>query len=391
MNMDAWRNSKQHIVSEEGRGGSGLHLDDRGSWPASSDPAESLGAEVYQIDPLEDRRWPEFVARHPLSSLYHSQPWLESLKRTYGYTPVAYTTSPAGSELRNGLVFCRVESWLTGRRIVSLPFSDHCEPLFGSEDEFEKLISILLLVFRKEHWKYTELRPRSTIAQGPGGLQPDKHYCFHSLDLSSEVKELYSSLHKDCIQRKIRRADKEGLEYREGRSPELLAIFYRLFVKMRQRHGLPPPPLAWFLNLAECLGPAMQVRIAFHLGRPAASIITMVHRNTMTYKYGCSDPELNKFGGIPWLFWKAIQEAKSTGLRELDLGRSDWKQAGLITFKDRLGARRIPVTYWRFPKPQGATDALSDGRVQWLVGQIFLRMPTPLLSAAGRLFYRHIG
>ena len=368
-----------------------MHLNGPGSWPASSDTPVSIGAEVYQIDPLGDPRWPEFVARHPRSSFYHSQPWLESLRRTYGYRPVAYTTSPAGSELRNGLVFCQVESWLTGRRIVSLPFSDHCEPLLGSEDDFEKLISILLPVFQKEHWKYTELRPRSPIAQVPLGLQPDKHYCFHSLDLSSGVKELYSSLHKDCIQRKIRRADKEGLEYREGRSPELLAVFYRLFLKMRQRHGIPPQPLAWFLNLAECLGPAMQVRIAFHQGRPAASIITVVHRNTMTYKYGCSDPELTKFGGTPWLFWKVIQEAKSTGLRELDLGRSDWNDPGLITFKDRLGAGRIPVTYWRFPKLQGVVNALSDGKGQRLAGKIFLHMPTPLLPALGRLLYRHMG
>jgi len=368
-----------------------LYLVNPVNWPASSARPASLGEEVYQIDPLVDPRWPEFVACHPHSSFYHSQPWLESLKRTYGYRPVAYTTSPAGFELRNGLVFCRIESWLTGRRIVSLPFSDDCEPLVGSEDELEKLLSILLPVLQKEHWKYAELRPRTAMAQVPRGMQPGRHYCFHTLDLSSGLKELYSSLHKDCIQRKIRRAEKVGLEYQEGRSPEMLANFYRLFVMMRQRHGIPPQPLAWFLNLAECLGPAMQVRMAFLQGRLAACIITVVHRDTMTYKYGCSDPELNKFGGTPWLFWKVIQEAKSYGFRELDLGRSDWKDLGLIAFKDRLGARRTPATYWRFPRPTGAIDALSDGRLQWFAGKIFHHMPRPLLSATGRLLYRHIG
>jgi hypothetical protein len=32
------------------------------------------------------------------------------------------------------LVFCRVRSWLTGRRSISLPFSDHCEPLVESHE-----------------------------------------------------------------------------------------------------------------------------------------------------------------------------------------------------------------------------------------------------------------
>lgn len=79
-------------------------------------------------------------------------------------------------------------------------------------------------------------------------------------------------------------------------------------------------------------------------------------------KGSCSDPELANVGGAPWLFWKLIQEARSSGLRELDLGRSDWENPGLITFEDRLGAKRIPVTYWRFPKPQEVADALADGR-----------------------------
>ena len=128
-----------------------------------------------------------------------------------------------------------------------------------------------------------------------------------------------------------------------------------------------------------------------HGGRPAASIITVIHRDIIIYKYGCSDPELNKAGGTPWLFWKLIQEAKSWGLRELDLGRSDWGNSGLIAFKDRLGAKRIPVTYWRFPKPKGVADAAASGRLQWLAGKIFLHAPSSLLAATGRLLYRHMG
>jgi hypothetical protein len=205
------------------------------------------------------------------------------------------------------------------------------------------------------------------------------------------VKELYSSLHKNCIQRKIKRADRERLEYREGRSPELLAIFYRLFVRMRQKQGLLPQPFAWFLNLAQCLGQALQVRIAFFQGCPAASIITVIHRETITYKYGCSDPGLSRLGGTPWLFWKVIREAKSAGLRELDLGRSDWNNPGLIVFKDRLGATRIPVTYWRFPNSQGVVDKISDRRLQTLAGKVFRHTPSCLLAATGRLLYKHFG
>jgi hypothetical protein len=47
---------------------------------------------VYEIDPLLDPRWPEFLQRNPRASIFHTVGWLDALKRTYGYEPVAYTT-----------------------------------------------------------------------------------------------------------------------------------------------------------------------------------------------------------------------------------------------------------------------------------------------------------
>jgi hypothetical protein len=84
---------------------------------------------VYRLNPLEDPRWDRLVARHPLASIFHTAGWLRALRLTYGYEPVALTTSPPGDELHDALVYCRVRSWITGRRIVSLPFTDHCDPL----------------------------------------------------------------------------------------------------------------------------------------------------------------------------------------------------------------------------------------------------------------------
>src|SRR5580704_12775701 len=86
------------------------------------------------IDPIQDRRWTNLVEMHPDGCLFHSAEWLKALSRTYGYKPLAFTTSAAEPTLTDGLVFCQVESWLTGKRLVSLPFSDHCAPLVENDD-----------------------------------------------------------------------------------------------------------------------------------------------------------------------------------------------------------------------------------------------------------------
>ena len=344
---------------------------------------------IYQLNPICDRRWERFVERHPRSSVFHRREWLEALWRTYGYEPVAYTMSGPQEELTNAVVFCRVTSWLTGRRLVSLPFSDHCDPLLGGDDAAITLLEELRNEQKRQKFSHVEFRPRNEFPGLPSGAQPSESYCFHAIDLQRDEKAIYSGFHKDCIQRKIKRADKEKLEYAEGRSAALLRLFYNLFVQTRQRQGVPPQPFRWFQNLAEGLGPAMQVRVALSGGRAAAAIVTLQHQKTLVYKYGCSDTALNKLGGTPWLFWKTIRDAKEQGLRELDLGRSSWHNPGLIAFKDRLGGTRTPLNYWKYPPAAPRTGVLGalKGPAGWVLGH----SPQPVLVVAGRVLYRHFG
>ena len=62
-------------------------------------------------------------------------------------------------------------------------------------------------------------------------------------------------------------------------------------------------------------------------------MITLAYKQSMMYKYGCSDAKYHKLGGMAFLFWKTIQEAKKCGLAELDMGRSDLESSGLIRLK----------------------------------------------------------
>src|SRR6266478_8023935 len=118
---------------------------------------------LYRIEPLKDSRWERFLEVHPRASVFHSSAWLEALRRTYGYQSIAYTTSTPGEELQNGIVFCRVESWLTGRRLVSLPFSDHCEPLVQKPEDLQTLVDGLEQELRNSNWRYIEIRPLQLV------------------------------------------------------------------------------------------------------------------------------------------------------------------------------------------------------------------------------------
>jgi len=344
---------------------------------------------VYDVDYLRDGRWLEFLERHPCASVFHAPEWLEALRRTYGYQPVILTTSPPGRDLGNALVFCRVQSWLTGRRMVSLPFSDHCEPLVRSHEDLGSLLSGPKRDVAACKWNYIEIRSANLGRSTPADLEEAETFCLHRLDLHPSLEELFCGFHKNGVQKMIRRAEREALAYEEGRSESLLAKFYGLTVLTRRWQQLPPPPLAWYRNLIACMGDKLKIRLASKDGHPVASILTLRYKDALVYKYGCSNRSFFKLGGTQLLLWKAIQEAKSEGLLEFDMGRSAWYNPGLIIFKDRWGATRSLLSYLRYPARPSQPGMTELG--MRIAKPIISVAPDRLLATAGRVLYRHFG
>jgi len=347
---------------------------------------------LHQLDPIQDARWADLVETHPRASVFHTIGWLKALRQTYGYQPVVFTTSPPDKELENGLLFCRVESWLTGNRLVSLPFSDHCEPLCDSLQDLGFLLHQLQSALPGERWKYVEIRPASVdLGQAENTLEfaPSATHSLHILDLRPDLAGLLERFDKDSVQRRIARADRAGLIEKCGNSDDLLKEFYKLFISTRRRHSLPPIPYSWFRNLVQCQKEALQIRLAYKDETPVAGILTLRFRSTVYYKYGGSAASFNRLGAMPWLLWKAMADAKSGGALTFDLGRTEEGNAGLLNFKNHWVAEPRQMRYWKFP-PASSTISENGWKLR-LAKRIFSHMPERLLTVTGNLLYRHIG
>jgi CelD/BcsL family acetyltransferase involved in cellulose biosynthesis len=342
---------------------------------------------LFEIDPLGDQRWEAFVRDHPQASAFHQIGWLKALNVCYRYKPVALTFAAPGSPLESALVFCEVKSALTGNRLVSLPFSDHCEPLINHPDEIDLFVRTLTKKVREDSWKYLEIRP---IDHPPSGrdLTVCHSYCFHVLGLQDSEEVIFRRLHKDSVQRKIRRAKREQLCYQEGTSEILLDHFYKLMIRTRRQKGLPPQPLKWFRALLTCMQGNAKIRVAYKDQTPVASILTISAGKRVVYKYGCSDSRFSNLGGTAMLFWRTIQEAKANGQKEFDMGRSNFDNPGLIIFKDRWGAQRRTLNYWHYPA--GSASSRPESLIKHAKRMISI-MPERPLVMIGNLLYRHIG
>lgn len=345
-------------------------------------------SDLCLLDPLGDTRWFELIKKHPAASVFHSAEWLSALKSAYGYEPEVYAICGPSSELMSGVVFCKVESSFTGRRLVSLPFSDHCEPLVETSAEFDDLLFTVQQSVDGGKWNYCEVRP---VRFAPGDSTPMRQhakYCLHGIDLRPGIDDIFKKFHKNSVQRKIRRAEREHLEYEEGNSERLLGHFYKLLLATRKRQNLPPQPVKWFRSLIANFAGNLKIRVASKNGIPIASILTLNFKNTVTYKYGCSDAQFHPLGGMALLFWKTIQQAKAAGFEHFDLGRSDSSNDGLTAFKEHWGGIRSDLHYWRYPNHPHSHESVWARAV---AGRLVQAAPDRLLAAMGNLFYRHIG
>jgi len=305
---------------------------------------------------------------------------------------VVFTTSRLGEPLQDGVVFCRVKSWLVRPRLVSLPFSDHAEPLVSGQENLLNLLTFLAKGTAEGKWMSVELRPpyASQSFANWSNFQNGLQFVLHSLNLQPNLSCLFRRLNKDCIQRKIRKAVREGLRYEEGRSEEHLRKFFRLSVMTRRRKSLPPPPFAWFQNVAHCLGEHAKIRVATTKnGELAGAVFSVHYKDTLLFKYGASDARFHSLGTMPFLLWQAIEEAKNSGATQFDFGRSEIANLGLIRFKDHFGAKQSVLTHKVFPGM--AWEAGTDSWGLRCAKRVFSILPENALVLAGKLIYPHIG
>jgi lipid II:glycine glycyltransferase (peptidoglycan interpeptide bridge formation enzyme) len=289
-------------------------------------------------------------------------------------------------------VFCKVKSWFAGSRLVSLPFSDHAEPLVSGQSNLTHLLAYLQEGTSEGKWASVELRPPCALNPSIawGNFRNGQKFALHSLDLQPSLDSLFGGLSKDSTRRKIRRAEREGLRYEDGQSEAQLQKFFRLSVITRRRKSLPPPPLAWFHNVSECLGERARIQLATtRTGELAGAIFLLTYKDTTLFKYGASDARFHKLGTMPSLLWKAIEEAKHAGATRFDFGRSEVENVGLVRFKDHFGATRSVLTHKVYPAMSMAAGASS-----WqmkVAKAVFSKLPENALILAGKLLYPHIG
>jgi len=171
------------------------------------------------------------------------------------------------------------------------------------------------------------------------------------LDLAPSEGDLLRGM--DGAERKIRKAEREGVVVRPVESAADLTAFCQLSHetsdRVRARTAYTDFPPAFYTAMHERMASTGAARfyVAWHGTAPLAGCVFLTHADTMLYYLGGStrNRELTAKQAPAAVFWRAIRDAKRVGVRYFDLGGCtptddvDDPRHGVYAFKKRWGGR----------------------------------------------------
>jgi len=338
------------------------------------------------VNPVSSPLWDEALEACPGASFFHTAKWARVLADSYGYKPVYFCSG--GTPLSVLVPLMEVSSFLSGKRGVSLPFSDYSSPLFDRMKDPMEVMDHLIHLGKTAMWKYIEIRDPDRFKDE---IPTFDIYIGHALDLTGTEEALYSGF-RDSTKRSIRKARNEGVEARRLTSLESVREFYRLNCMTRRTHGLPPQPWKFFRNvyghvISKGLG---FVVLASRGGVNIAGAVYFHFGNKAIYKYGASDKAYQGLRANNLVMWEAIRWCRAAGYGSFCFGRTEPDNQGLLQFKDGWGTTRRAIRYYRYDMKRAAYVAgMPDNAA--IYGKIFRALPIPVLRAAGTVLYRHMG
>jgi CelD/BcsL family acetyltransferase involved in cellulose biosynthesis len=339
------------------------------------------------IDPTTDPLWQNLVTRQK-SSVFHSPAWARVLAETYGWEPQAQVLLDDAGEPRAGLPFCRIADMIS-ERIVSLPFSDYCDPLAGSDDEWNHLVEGLLA----EGLPIAARCLHNSIPLTDERFALVKQAKWHGVDLRRDLDTIWGQIHESA-RRAIRKAQKEGVEVRIAQGQEELRAFFEMHLGIRKyKYRLIAQPYSFLENIWRQFMEKQSgaLMLAYHGDTVIGGTLYLEWNDTLYYKFNASAR-----GDLPYrpndlLTWEGIKYGKSRGYSNFDFGLSDWDEEGLLRYKRKFATEEKAISFLRFA-PDGPPSQ-REQQARSLLNQLtdlFTEesVPDDVTARGGDLLYR---
>lgn len=355
------------------------------------------GTKIILIDPQKDERWDQFVERHPHGWLFHLSGWKLLLERCFSHIKGFYIVkvNSSNNEICAGLPIFKVNSLLTGKRLVSIPFGTLCDPLYYHETDLQEITDSAIQLGKQHKPAFIEIRNFRTksLARDPR-FQATLIFKNHYLDLTDDIESIKKRFHRSCVRQRIDRALKSNLTLKFGKTEQDLRRFYHLYLITRKRNQVPSMPYHFVKNIWEIFQPSGKISLllAEHENAAVAALLMFKYKNRVSVEFAGSDDGYKNISPNHFLFWNAINISKEEGYSLFDFGRTSPNNRQLMDFKAHWGTEAADISHHYYFGDSPSNLKYPEDKFAYTVAQTLTGfIPMFFYPVFSKFCYRHMG
>lgn len=340
------------------------------------------------VEPATDPVWARLVEEQR-SDVFHSPSWIAALGDTYDFDFRAAVLVDAQYQPSAGIAYAEINDFFDPR-IVSLPFSDFCDPIVSDEADWNLLVDDLLSIGSRMGVRCLH----NELPLGDSRLETLETLGWHCVDLTHDPDRIWTEL-APTARRAVRKARSQGVTVREASTTADLRSFFDLHLRVRKlKYRLLAQPYRFFESIwNRFIEPGNGwLLLAEHDDAVVGGVMFLRWKDTVYYKFNASDPDALTVRPNDLVLWEGIRRAHAEGARRLDFGVSDWDQEGLLRYKRKYATEEKVVHFLRYT-PKGWPSE-RERRARALLPQLtdlFVdpSVPHEVTERAGNMLYRY--
>lgn len=344
-----------------------------------------MNHEVKILHPAKTENWDNII--HELGgSIFHTANWCEVLSQSYNYR-ARYFGIFDHDQIVGVVPVMEIDSFITGKRGVSLPFSDYCFALFPDKVDVQAVLSDIADFGKKSGWKSIEFRGLNY----PGGNEfvSDSYYV-HQIDLKKPFEEVVKTFRRQN-RMNIKKAVKNNIRIKIENTREAITKFYQLNCKNKKKNGVPPAPLHFYQKIyeyviSEGLGNIFVAKLA---DKTISMGMAFQFGDQVLLKYMAQDYQYHQYRPNNLLIHDAIKHYAGSTWKTFCFGRTGMDNEGLCQFKKGWGTNVDVINYYNISLEKktktGYMGIYKNNK------KYFSKMPLWMLKMVGNMMYKHIG
>jgi len=363
--------------------------------------------DVFIADSAYDKKWLEFLDKHPHGSIYHHLLWLKVLENESGQKIIKLVCTNENDEIvgifplqyTKGFPF-GVGGVLATKRLSSLPRSPIGGPLVADSSVAKLMIEKAIGLLKDDYDRLLQIKSYEIDLNEK--VESLNKYLWREIYIKTipsypdEIRFGNSRNHA-AVKRAVNKAKRSGVMFRVADSEEDLRNWYPIYLDTMRFHISPARSFHFYKDLWEELKPKglMQLVLAEYEenGKKiiVAGSVLFFYNKVVTYAFNGSSRKHLELRPNDILHWEAIFNAQKDGYKFYDLGEVSKDHSGLAAYKKKWGSDVWEMYHYYYPKPkQLDKETLDAGTLHGIKEKIWQTMPLKLTAKIGKMAYKKL-